>query len=123
MDFVQRESMQDQQLKKAVSNLEKVLAAKKVDDVLFDAICKRFEVCFEYAWKYLKRRADEAGQEVYSPKDALREGVKLKLIGDLDAWLRFLHERNLSVHNYYSGDPEQTLAVIREFVARVKKIK
>lgn len=115
--------MQDQQIKKAVTNLAKALAAKKIDDILFDAICKRFEVCFEYTWKYLKRRADESGQEVYSPKDALREGVKLKLITDLPVWMRFLHERNLSVHNYYSGDPQETLKVIRDFLARVRKMK
>lgn len=115
--------MPDQQLKKAIKNLEQVIKTKKVDDVLFDAICKRFEVCFEYTWKYLKHRADAAGQEVYSPKDALREGVKLNLIDDLDLWMKFLHERNLSVHNYYSGDPKETLEVIRSFLNQVKLLK
>ncbi len=115
--------MRDQQLKKSVKNLGEILAKKEIDDILFDAICKRFEVCFEYVWKYLKRSADEAGQEVYSPKDALREGAKLKLIGDLDLWMKFLHERNLSVHNYYSGDASDTLVVIRKFYEEVKRIK
>lgn len=115
--------MPDQQLKKAIKNLEQIVKIKNVDDVLFDAICKRFEVCFEYTWKYLKCRADAAGQEVYSPKDALREGLKLKLIDDLDLWMKFLHERNLSVHNYYSGDPEETLKVIRSFLSQVKSLK
>ena len=113
--------MQDQQLKKSIKNLAQILNEKKINDILFDAICKRFEVCFEYTWKAIKRCADEAGQEVYSPKDAIREGVKLKLIDDLDLWMKFLHERNLSVHNYYSGDPEATLVVIRKFLGQVKK--
>lgn len=115
--------MSDQQLKKAIKNLEQVVKVKKVDDILFDAICKRFEVCFEYTWKYLKRHADAAGQEVYSPKDALREGIKLKLINDLDLWMKFLHERNLSVHNYYSGDPKETMKVIHAFLNQVKSLK
>lgn len=116
-------TMQDKNLKRSVQRLQELLAKNKVDDILFDAICKRFEVCFEYAWKYLKRQADVAGQEVYSPRDAILEGVKLKLIDDFDPWMKFLKERNLSVHNYYSGDPDATLKVIREFVTRVKKIK
>lgn len=115
--------MQDQQLKKAIKNLEQIVKSKTIDDVLFDAICKRFEVCFEYTWKYFKRLADVAGQEVYSPKDAIREAVKLKLIEDLDLWMKFLHERNLSVHNYYSGDPKETLKVIRDFLSKIKRLK
>lgn len=115
--------MKDKNLTTSTQKLEQVLKQKTIDDIKFDAICKRFEVCFEYAWKHLKREATEAGQEVYSPKDAIKEGVKLKLIHNLDLWLDFLHERNLSVHNYYAGNAEETLKKIKQFLIEVKKIK
>ena len=102
--------------------LEEALKANHIDDFMFDAICKRYEVCFEYTWKHLKQIGSDAGQEIYSPKDALKEGVKLKVIKDFDLWLNFLQERNLSVHNYYSGDPEDTLKTIRKFLKEVKKL-
>ena len=115
--------MTDKLLKQSIQRLEIALKIKEVDDLHFDAICKRFEVCFEYTWKYLKRQASDAGQEVYSPKDAIKEGVKLKIIDNLDLWLDCLQERNLSVHNYYSSDPQETLKKIKQFLKEVKKIK
>ncbi len=115
--------MTDKTLKQAIQKLDVALKIKEIDDLHFDAICKRFEVCFEYTWKYLKRLASEAGQEVYSPKDAIKEGVKLKIIDDLDLWLDCLQERNLSVHNYYSSNPEVTLKKIKLFLKQVKKMK
>ncbi len=113
--------MKDKPLQKSIKSLDEALSSKDIDDIQFDAICKRFEVCFEYTWKHLKRKSNEAGQEVYSPKDALKEGVKLKFIDNVDLWMDFLQERNLSVHNYYSSDPHETLKVIKKFAKEVKK--
>lgn len=114
--------MKNKELKISIDKLEKALD-QEIDDFIFDAICKRFEVCFEYTWKHLKRLAEASGQELYSPKDAIKEGIKLKLIKNKERWLKFLQERNLCVHNYYSSDPEETLKIIREFLKEVKKIK
>src|SRR3989339_910020 len=115
--------MNNNLLLKSLKELETALASQTIDDIVFDAICKRFEVCFEYVWKFFKQTATSAGVEVYSPKDAIKEAVKMKLINDLDLWLDFLQERNLSVHNYYSGDPTETLKKIRAFAKAVRKIK
>lgn len=115
--------MKNELLKKSILELDKAIKSKRMDDIQFDAICKRFEVCFEYLWKHLKQIANDAGVEVYTPKDALKEAVKMKIISNLDLWLDFLQERNLSVHNYYSGNPDETIKKIKAFAKAVKTLK
>ena len=48
------------------------------------ALAKAFESTFEYVWKKLKREADQAGLEAYSPRDALRFAAQLGRIDDLE---------------------------------------
>lgn len=116
-------TLKNNELQKSIRELDQALKSKRMDDIQFDAICKRFEVCFEYTWKHFKQVSNDAGVEIYTPKDAIKEAVKMKLISNLDLWLDFLHERNLSVHNYYSGDPDETLKKIKAFAKAVKSIK
>jgi nucleotidyltransferase substrate binding protein (TIGR01987 family) len=116
---------QDKKLLESVKKLNEALKyhdeALK-NDLYFDAIVKRFEVCFEYAWKHLKRIVSESGQEVYSPRDTLKEAVKLKLIRNLELWLDFLEDRNLSVHDYLGSDEADYLNDIQKFAKEVVKL-
>jgi len=117
--------IQDKKLKESIGKLEEALKYHDealVNDLYFDAIIKRFEVCFEYAWKHLKRIVSEAGQEVYSPRDTLKEATKLKLIQNLELWLDFLEDRNLSVHDYLGADEASYLKDIKKFVKEVAKL-
>ena len=68
--------MKDSKLKKAVAELEHALSFENKiskDRFYFSGITKTFEVCLEYAWKYLKRRVIDAGIEIYGPKEVIKE--------------------------------------------------
>ncbi len=109
----------------SVAELEHALsfAPKATDDrFYFSGIAKSFEVCLEYAWKYMKRRAIDEGLEVYSPKDAIKTAGRLKMIDDVELWLDFLEDRNLAVHDYLGVSDEEYLATTMTFLGEVKKL-
>jgi nucleotidyltransferase substrate binding protein (TIGR01987 family) len=112
-------------LKEAVEALEHAMSfiekAKK-DQFYFAGISKNYEVCLEYAWKYLKRRAIDEGLEVNSPKEAIKFAGKLKIISNVEKWLDFLDDRNLAVHDYLGMNDKDYLKTIQEFLIEVKKL-
>lgn len=83
---------------------------------------RQFESTFEYVWKYFKREADQAGLEIYSPRDALKSAAQLRLIEDLELWNQFLNARNLSVHDYVGMDQAATLDLVRQFGDEVERL-
>lgn len=117
--------MDDVKLGEAVSLLSKSLKALRQDPddkVIFAAVSKTYEVAFEYIWKYFKRRADQAGMEIYSPRDALKAAAQLGLIDDLELWNNFLNARNLSVHDYIGIENEAFLPIIEKFEKAAKRV-
>lgn len=97
---------------------------KKIHDnpVYFAGIVKCFETCLEYAWKFMKREATEQGFEVYSPREAIKLAGKIKLIDDVEKWLNFLEDRNLSVHDYLGISDEDYLKLIKDFNKEMTKL-
>ena len=111
--------------KKSVSDLEHAIGFIKdaeEDRFYFSGISKSFETCMEYAWKYFKRMAVDEGVEVFSPKEAIRAAGRLKIIDDVEKWLDFLEDRNLSVHDYLGVSEEDYLKTIRKFLVEAKKV-
>lgn len=112
-------------LKKSVADLEHALEFAEnaeEDRFYFSGISKSFETCMEYAWKYFKRMAVDEGVEVFSPKEAIRVAGGLKIIDDVEKWLDFLEDRNLSVHDYLGVSEEDYLKTIRKFLIEAKKV-
>lgn len=102
-------------------------AMKKVDQAerdsfIFAAISKYFESSLEYAWKYFKRQAEEAGFEVLSPKEAIKHAGQLALIEDVTLWLKFLSNRNHAVHDYQGISNLDYLGIIRDFEKEGRKL-
>lgn len=117
--------MNDEKLKSAADLMDgawKEIQGEPDNPLRFAALAKAFETTFEYAWKLFKREADQAGLEVYSPRDALKAAAKLDLIQDLSAWNEFLNARNLSVHDYVGMDDKGYIEVIGRFRSEVKKM-
>ena len=110
--------MNDAKLEQALGLLELAIEQSNADPdnkVLHAALAKTFETTFEHAWKALKREADQAGLETYSPRDALKAAAQLKLIGDLELWNQFLNARNLSVHDYVGMGEQDMAALVQQF--------
>ena len=113
-------------LKESINALEHALTfldRAKEDDFYSSGIAKKFEICFEYTWKYFKQKATEEGLEALSPKEAIKLAGRLGIIDNVEKWLNFLEDRNIGVHDYLGIPEDRYLKIIQEFFREVKKIK
>lgn len=95
--------------------------------IVGDAVVKRFEVSFEYAWKLMKVAAEYEGSEAPGPRPAIQEAVKYGWIDDPEFWAYALDARNGSVHDYFGITHEAYYDLVRDYVAKldgmIEKIK
>ncbi|MBI2344312.1 MAG: nucleotidyltransferase substrate binding protein [Deltaproteobacteria bacterium] len=99
----------------ALEHLQQAASDKALQDILEDAVVKRFEVLFEYVWKLLKAAAEYQGVEAPGPRPAIREGVRFGWITDPDFWAVALDARNGSVHDYFGMLMSEYLKLIVRF--------
>ncbi|MFA6180088.1 MAG: HI0074 family nucleotidyltransferase substrate-binding subunit [Candidatus Methylopumilus sp.] len=98
---------------KALTRLNEVLAEPE-DDLIRDALIKRFEFTFETAWKAMYRwllaRGAEVDEEAYS---VLPRAYKNRLITADDAWADIRKKRNLTSHTYKEEMAIEVAAFVR----------
>ncbi len=95
-------------LRKALASLDRGCARSRLtpdDEELRDAVIQRFEFTYELCWKMLKRRLemDAAVSSVIdrlSFPDLMRVGAEHGLIADVERWLVYRHQRNMTSHVY-----------------------
>ncbi|MBI1871484.1 MAG: nucleotidyltransferase substrate binding protein [Chlamydiae bacterium] len=92
-------------------------------DLSFLTVAKSFEMVIEYAWRILKRFVEEQGLEAVSPKAAIRESAKLKLISDPEKWMECLEARNNSVHDYFGISQEEYVSLAKDLMELAKELK
>ncbi|MBF0106796.1 MAG: nucleotidyltransferase substrate binding protein [Deltaproteobacteria bacterium] len=115
----------DSKLEESLKKLEAALKNEKLlfdDDVYFAGVIKYFEVALEYAWKFMKHEVNKQGFEAYSPRESIKLAGQIKLIDDVEKWLDFLEDRNLSVHDYLGVPETEYLELIRDFVLHAKRL-
>jgi len=83
----------------AVERLGEVLSLPK-GPVVRDSSIKRFELCFELAWKVVQSFLRDRGLDCRSPRDCFREAFSYGLLTEEEDWVQMLQDRNLSVHTY-----------------------
>lgn len=84
---------------KAVQRLEEVLEVKKTT-ISRDSAIKRFELCFDLAWKTVKSAAADQGLMCASPRASFNVAFKLGWIEHDSDWIDMIADRNTSVHLY-----------------------
>lgn len=99
MSYLILEQIDIAPLLKAESTFSQFLAGAVTDQEKTGTI-KAFEICYELAWKLMKRILQYRGIEVASPREVFRQAGVNQLIDDVEAWLEFLQVRNLTVHTY-----------------------
>ena len=112
-------------LKKSLQNLEhalKIFEKEKKNPLHSAAVSKLFEVCFEYTWKTLKSHIQRSGLEAYSPRDVIKAAGQTHIIENVEKWLEFLEDRNLSVHDYIGIDDKDYLKSIQDFSVDLKVV-
>lgn len=105
----------------ALASLELVLGMKK-DEVIRDSVIKRFEYCFELAWKTGKVLLRERfGTDVASPKDCFRELRRNGLLKDeeVELLLQMTDDRNQVIHTYGKKFADVLFVKIAEEYARL----
>jgi nucleotidyltransferase substrate binding protein (TIGR01987 family) len=85
--------------RRATVRLAEVLNVEKTE-IIRDSAIKRFELCFDLAWKCIQAYARREGLECHSPRSCLKTAFQINLIEYNDNWLKMLDDRNLSVHTY-----------------------
>lgn len=114
-----------EKFRQSVAELEHALtflAEAKKDSFYFRGIAKCFELSVEYAWKYIQRRVIQEGIEVFSPKEAVKAAGRLNLVDDVEAWLDFIENRNLAVHDYLGPSEDEFMKSIQAYRVEAKKL-
>ncbi len=102
-------------LKKAIEYLDK---DKDAEDrwVRLDAVAKRFEVSFEYFWKFLKAAGEYQGSEVLGPRPAILEAARYGWIENKENWAGFLEARDAGVRDCFGLSSEEYAEIARSFL-------
>lgn len=94
------------ELKKAVQQLAKALNEDESEFVR-DAAIKRFEFCYELAWKTLKHVLSHVGLEARNPRDVFRLSLEQGFIVDGNLWSSIQRMRNQTTPTYDQELAEQ----------------
>lgn len=105
-----------EELHKAINYLDLDISAKD-RWVRLDAVAKRFEVSFEYFWKFLKAAGEYQGSEIPGPRPAILEAARYGWIQNREIWAGFLEARNAGVHDYFGLSSEEYAGIARDFYA------
>ncbi|HMO19306.1 MAG TPA: nucleotidyltransferase substrate binding protein [Oligoflexia bacterium] len=87
------------------------------------ALAKAFEISFEYLWKHFKQLGTAEGYEIYSPRDAIKAALSMKIIQNAEQWGEYLSHRNLSVHDYIGVDSKETPLIVKNFLRDLDQLK
>ena len=104
--------------RKALISLQKGMAratAAPDDKELRDAVIQRFEYTYELSWKMIKRCVEQesphpAEIDHLSFGDLLRDAAERGLISDVERWMDYREQRNVTSHTY---DEEKAAIVYR----------
>ena len=106
---------------KAIERLEEVLMLEKTE-INRDSAIKRFELCFDLAWKAIKETARREGSECYSPRECLKVAFQLKLIEHDEKWLQMIDDRNWAVHLYKEEIADKIYLKLPEYLEKFKNL-
>lgn len=107
--------------KKAIQRLQEVLSLKK-NAIIRDSAIKRFELCFDLAWKLIKLYAKDKGIECYSPRDCFKTAFQLELIRHDEKWLEMIEGRNLAVHLYGEENADKLYSHLKDYLELFQKL-
>ena len=106
---------------RAIKKLKEVLDLRKTE-ITRDSAIKRFEICFDLAWKSIKVYAKSQGVECYSPRDCFKTAFQLKLIDYEHDWLKMIESRNLTTHLYKEEYADKVYLDLQNYLELFKKL-
>jgi nucleotidyltransferase substrate binding protein (TIGR01987 family) len=106
----------------AIANLKEVLMVEK-NEIVRDSAIKRFEICFDLAWKSIKLYAKSQGLECFSPRGCFKVAVQLKLIENDSLWVEMIEDRNISTHVYSEKMADDIYLKLNKYLNLFEKLK
>lgn len=110
-------------LENATNRLQEALELP-ADDIVRDAVVKRFEYTNELCFKFLKRSLKEFydlnTETTY--KNILKEGLKYNLILNLELWEEARNGRNYSAHDYSLEISQSNYLLAPKFLTEAKNL-
>lgn len=106
---------------KAIRKLEKILQIKKTE-IVRDSAVKRFELCFDLAWKSIKIYAAKENIECYSPRSCIKTAFQLKLIDYNEEWLKMIDDRSLTTHLYHEEYADHVYSKLPDYLRLFKEL-
>ena len=117
-------------LKKALASLERAVvrsAAEPQDQELRDAVIQRFEYSYDLCWKMMKRRIEldapnPAEIDRLSYRDLFRDAAEKGLVEDVQAWMVFRDQRNITSHTYDEAKAAAVYKTAIEFLPKAQAL-
>lgn len=116
-------------LEKALAQLKSGLVSAlgaPENDLMRDGVIQRFEYTVDLGWKFLQRHLREIVQieesTLRTKKDIFREGARLGLIDDAEAWIAFYEARNESSHRYDAARAQAVFEIATRLPAAVERL-
>ena len=86
--------------RQAVGSLNEVMLEDKTD-IVRDSAIKRYEICYELAWKSVQELLKSEGLEICkSPRRCFKEAFQQGWIEDEEGFADMVENRNLTTHTY-----------------------
>ncbi|MBM3381751.1 MAG: hypothetical protein FJY29_04840 [Betaproteobacteria bacterium] len=102
-------------LGKALRTFEEFSRENLEENMPKAAFVKAFEYTYELSLKSMKSYTESRGLESVSPRDAIRNALKVGLIVDEPLWLSLQKDRNTTAHTYSTD-------YLPEMIARMKNL-
>lgn len=98
---------------RALSNLKDAITNAQ-DELDIDGTIKRFELCYELCWKFIKVYLEDEGIICKGPRDCFKQAVINGLLDDEIKWMEMIDDRNFLVHTYSSEESREVFNKIKE---------
>lgn len=114
---------------KALQRLNEGIALPVDNSIIIDGVIQRFEYTFKLCWKLIQAYLKFLGVQVNSPRYAIKEAFKMKLIDDGNRWIDMLEDRNRTSNIYdeneansiYSKIIELHIGLLNRFLNDIKE--
>jgi nucleotidyltransferase substrate binding protein (TIGR01987 family) len=101
---------------KAVDNLKNILR-ETATPIVRDAAIKRYELCYELAWKAIQEALRNEGLEMCkSPKNCFQQAFQQGWITDEETFVEMIAKRNLTIHIYNDNLAEEIYASLGKYL-------
>lgn len=121
---------------KAIEALERSLKANEdarhlalsseIIESIRAGVIQNFEVCYEQAWKMMKRWIENHIGSNYvdgvTRRELFRVAAENRLITDVELWMGFHSSRNETSHTYDQATANEVFSDAKPFLAEVKSL-